>query len=94
MPLDVILRPGKNRKCEAVEHARCVRFFARGVMSSQEDHRQRALRYLTMAQTARDPHIANGLRLLAAAYLEMAAKPAALQQQQIQPKEEPEGPAR
>jgi hypothetical protein len=39
-----------------------------------EDHRQRAQRYLTMAQTARDPHIANGLRLLAAAYLEMADK--------------------
>jgi hypothetical protein len=39
-----------------------------------EDHRQRAQRYLEMAQTALDPHIANGLRLLAAAYLEMADK--------------------
>jgi hypothetical protein len=39
-----------------------------------EDNRQRAQRYLAMAETARDPHIANGLRLLAAAYLEMADK--------------------
>jgi hypothetical protein len=85
--------PNTNRR-EKVEHAGSVLSFRRGVMSSEEDHRQRALRYLTMAQTARDPHIANGLRLLAAAYLEMAAKPVAQQQQQIQPKEEPEGPAR
>jgi hypothetical protein len=62
-------------------------------MSSEEDHRQRAQRYLAMAQTARDPHIANGLRLLAAAYLEMAAKPTD-RQQQNQPKEEPEDPSR
>ena len=94
MPLDVSLRPGKNRKTEAVDHARSVLSVGRDVMSSAEDHRQRAQRYLTMAQTARDPHIANGLRLLAAAYFEMAAKPAAQQQQQMQPKEEPEGPAR
>jgi hypothetical protein len=62
-------------------------------MSSQEDHRQRAQRYLAMARTTPDPHIANGLRLLAAAYLEMAGKPAAQQQQQIQP-EKPEDPPR
>jgi hypothetical protein len=67
--------------------------FGEGVMSSQEDHRQRAQRYLAMAQTTRDPHIANGLRLLAAAYLEMAGKPVAQQQQQIRP-EEPEGSPR
>jgi hypothetical protein len=58
-------------------------------MSSQEDHRQRAQRYLAMAQTTPDPHIANGLRLLAAAYLEMAGKAAAQQHEQIQP-EKPE----
>ena len=62
-------------------------------MSSQEDHRQRAQRYLAMAQTTPDPYIANGLCLLAAAYLEMARKPAAQQQQQIQAKE-PEGSPR
>jgi hypothetical protein len=62
-------------------------------MSSRENHRQRAQRYLAMAETTPDPHIANGLRLLAAAYLEMAQKPVAQQQQQIQPKE-PEGPPR
>jgi hypothetical protein len=45
-----------------------------GIDAMTEDHRQRAQRYLDMAQTARDPHIANGLRLLAAAYLEMAEK--------------------
>ncbi len=43
-------------------------------MSSPEHPRDRAQRYLAMAETTRDPHIANGLRLLAAAYLEMAAK--------------------
>jgi hypothetical protein len=62
-------------------------------MSSPEDHRQRAQRYLAMAQTTPDPHIANGLRLLAAAYLEMADKPAAQHQQQSESKE-PEDPAR
>ena len=62
-------------------------------MSLEEDHRQRAQRYLAMAQTTPDPHIANGLRLLAAAYLEMAAKPTD-RQQQNQPKEEPEDPSR
>jgi hypothetical protein len=91
MPPDTNLRAGKSRK---VDHARSVLSLVKDVMSSAEDHRQRAQRYLTMAQTARDPHIANGLRLLAAAYFEMAAKPAAQQQHQIQPKEEPEGPAR
>ena len=49
-----------------------------------EDNRQRAKRYLAMAETARDPHIANGLRLLAAAYLEMADKTAAEQKPQPQ----------
>jgi hypothetical protein len=91
MPPDTNLRAGKSRK---VDHARSLLSLGMDLMSSAEDHRQRAQRYLTMAQTARDPHIANGLRLLAAAYFEMAAKPAAQQQQQIQPKEEPEGPAR
>jgi hypothetical protein len=43
-------------------------------MSSPEHPRDRAQRYLAMAETTPDPHIANGLRLLAAAYLEMAAK--------------------
>jgi hypothetical protein len=62
-------------------------------MSSQEGHRQRAQRYLAMAQTTPDPDIANGLRLLAAAYLEIARKPVAEQQQQIQSKE-PEGSTR
>jgi hypothetical protein len=62
-------------------------------MASQEDHRQRAQRYLALAQTTPDPHIANGLRLLAAAYLEMARKPVAQQEQQIQPKK-PEDPPR
>jgi hypothetical protein len=61
-------------------------------MSSPEDHRARAQRYLAMAQTTPDQHIANGLRLLAAAYLEMAGKPAT-QQQQSESKE-PEDPAR
>jgi len=60
---------------------------------SQEDHRRRAQRYLAMAQTTRDPHIANGLRLLAAAYLEMADKPEAAQPQQTQAKD-PEVPPR
>ena len=43
-------------------------------MASPEHPRDRAQRYLAMAETTPDPHIANGLRLLAAAYLEMAAK--------------------
>jgi hypothetical protein len=62
-------------------------------MSSEEDHRTRAQRYLAMAQTTPDPRIANGLRLLAAAYLDMARKPATQAGQQIEPRE-PEGPAR
>lgn len=62
-------------------------------MSSHEDHRARAQRYLALAQTTPDPHIANGLRLLAAAYLEMAGKPAVQQPQQSEPKE-PDDPAR
>ena len=57
MPPDTNLRAGKSRK---VDHARSVLSLGRDVMSSAEDHRQRAQRYLTMAQTARDPHIANG----------------------------------
>jgi hypothetical protein len=60
---------------------------------SKEDHRQRAQRYLAMAQTTPDPQIANGLRLLAAAYLEMADKPAGQQPQHIQP-EKPVDPSR
>jgi hypothetical protein len=62
-------------------------------MSSHEDHRARAQRYLALAQTTPDPHIANGLRLLAAAYLEMAGKPGVQQPQQSEPKE-PDDPAR
>jgi hypothetical protein len=50
-------------------------------MTSQEHPRDRAQRYLAMAATTPDPHIANGLRLLAAAYLEKAAKED--QQQQL-----------
>jgi hypothetical protein len=61
-------------------------------MSSQEGHRDRAQRYLAMAETTPDPHIANGLRLLAAAYLEKAAKEEDQQQQPGGP-ERTEGPA-
>jgi hypothetical protein len=50
-------------------------------MTSQEDHRQRAERYLAMAETTPDQRIANGLRLLAAAYLEMDRKQAAQRRQ-------------
>jgi hypothetical protein len=63
-------------------------------MPSHEDHRARAQRYLAMAQTTPDPHIANGLRLLAAAYLEMAGKPAVQLPQQTEPPKEPDDPAR
>jgi hypothetical protein len=49
-------------------------------MSSPEHPRDRAQRYLAMAETTPDPHIANGLRLLAAAYLEQAAKEGEQQQ--------------
>ena len=45
-----------------------------------------------MAQTTPDPHIANGLRLLAAAYLEKAAKEGE-QQPQLTGSERPEDPA-
>jgi hypothetical protein len=93
MPPGNSVRAGKSPNSEAAEHERAVRCVRSGVMSSEEDHRQRAQRYLAMAQTARDPHIANGLRLLAAAYREMAAKPTD-RQQQNQPKEEPEDPSR
>jgi hypothetical protein len=54
-------------------------------MSSPEHPRDRAKRYLAMAQTTPDPHIANGLRLLAAAYLEKAAKEVDQEQQQRAP---------
>ena len=54
-------------------------------MSSQEGHRDRAQRYLAMAET-------NGLRLLAAAYMEKAAKEEDQQQQPGGP-ERTEGPA-
>jgi hypothetical protein len=54
-------------------------------MSSQEDHRERAQRYLAMAETTPDPRIANGLRLLAAAYLERDAKETDRQQQLVEP---------
>jgi hypothetical protein len=54
-------------------------------MSSPEYPRDRAQRYLAMAETTPDPHIANGLRLLAAAYLEMAAKEGDQQQQLTEP---------
>jgi hypothetical protein len=43
-----------------------------------------------MAETTPDPHIANGQRLLAAAYLEKAAKEED-QQQQVGEPERPEG---
>jgi hypothetical protein len=56
-------------------------------VSSQEHHRDRAQRYLAMAETTPDPRTANGLRLLAAAYLEMAAK----DEDQEQQTEPPEG---
>ena len=61
-------------------------------MSSQEHPRDRAQRYLAMAETTPDPHIANGLRLLAAAYLEMAAKEGDQQDQLTEP-ERPAGQA-
>ena len=61
-------------------------------MPSQENHRERAQRYLAMAETTPDPHIANGLRLLAAAYLEKAAKEGE-QQRQFTGSERPEDPA-
>lgn len=51
-------------------------------MASQEHPRDRAQRYLAMAETTPDPHIANGLRLLAAAYLEKAAKEQAVEVKQ------------
>jgi hypothetical protein len=51
-------------------------------MASPEDHRQRAQRYLAMAETTPDQRIANGLRLLAAAYLDMDRKRAAQLQEQ------------
>jgi len=50
-------------------------------VSSPEHPRDRAQRYLAMAETTPDPHIANGLRLLAAAYLEKAAKQGDQEQQ-------------
>jgi hypothetical protein len=53
-------------------------------VSSQEHPRDRAQRYLAMAETTPDPHIANGLRLLAAAYLEMAAKEADQEEQAVE----------
>jgi hypothetical protein len=51
-------------------------------VSSQEHPRDRAQRYQAMAETTPDPHIANGLRLLAAAYLEKAAKEQAVEVKQ------------
>jgi hypothetical protein len=61
-------------------------------MPSPEHPRDRAQRYLAMAETTPDPHIASGLRLLAAAYLEMAAKEGG-QQDQITEPERPAGQA-
>ena len=61
-------------------------------MSLQEDHRDRAQRYLAMAETTPDPHIANGLRLLAAAYLEMAAKESDQQQQHTEAEQSESSP--
>ena len=60
-------------------------------MASPEHPRDRAQRYLAMAETTPDPHIANGLRLLAAAYLEKAAKQGD-QQGQLTKSERPKGP--
>jgi hypothetical protein len=61
-------------------------------VSSPEHPRDRAQRYLAMAETTPDPHIANGLRLLAAAYLEKAAKEGDRQQEPMGP-ERPDGPS-
>ncbi|MBV8744013.1 MAG: hypothetical protein JO134_03100 [Xanthobacteraceae bacterium] len=61
-------------------------------MASQEHPRDRAQRYLAMAETTPDPHIANGLRLLAAAYLEMAAKEGDQQQEAVEIKQSENSP--
>jgi len=59
-------------------------------VSSAQDHRQKAKRYLDMANDCSDPHAAEALRILAASHLASAqefeaAAPVAQQQQQIQP---------
>jgi hypothetical protein len=61
-------------------------------VASQEHPRDRAQRYLAMAETTPDPHIANGLRLLAAAYLEMAAKEGDQQQEAVEVKQSENSP--
>ncbi len=59
-------------------------------MSSAQDYRQKAKRYLELAGDCTDPQTAEALRILAASHLATAqelesAAPVAQQQQQIQP---------
>ncbi len=65
-------------------------------MSSAQDYRQKAKRYLELASDCTDPQTADALRILAASHLATAeeletATPVAQQQQQIQPPKPEEG---
>ena len=67
-------------------------------MSSAYELREKAKRFLQMANDSGDPQTAAALRILAASHLESAQEfetsaPVGQQQQQIQPKE-PEGYAK